>query len=177
MPTTVFHVDQRKSMREQDVPGHNRWHPEIPAIAEVRPGDEVRIECKDWTDGQIRDNDSADDVANVVLDHNHMLSGPIAVAGAEPGDLLVVDYLDIAPAHTSAVGTGPEPGEGWGYTGIFAKSNGGGFLTEHFPEAGKAVWTFHGRSASSRHLPGVRIASNIHPGLAGCAPSSQMLAD
>lgn len=177
MPTTVFHVDQRKSMREQDVPGHNRWHPEIPAVAEVRPGDEVRIECKDWTDGQIRDNDSADDVANVVLDHNHMLSGPIAVAGAEPGDLLVVDYLDIAPAHTSAVGTGPEPGEGWGYTGIFAKSNGGGFLTEHFPEAGKAVWAFHGRSASSRHLPGVRIASNIHPGLAGCAPSSQMLAD
>ena len=26
------------------------------------------------------------------------------------------------------------PGQGWGYTGIFAKENGGGFLTDHFPD-------------------------------------------
>ena len=175
MPETVFHVDQTKSMHDQDVPGHNRWHPEIPAVTEVRPGDEFRIECKDWTDGQVGDNDSADDVRDMVLDHNHMLSGPVAVAGAEPGDLLVVDYLDIGPAHTVERGRGGQPGQGWGYTGIFARDNGGGFLTDHFPEAGKAVWDFHGRYATSRHLPGVRIASNIHPGLAGCAPSEELL--
>lgn len=177
MPDTLFHVDQTKSMREQDVPGHNRWHPEIPAVIQVRPGDEFRIECKDWTDGQVRNDDSANDIRDVVLDHNHMLSGPIAVAGAEPGDLLVVDYLDIGPASTAGQGAGDEPGQGWGYTGIFARENGGGFLTEHFPESGKAIWDFHGRFASSRHLPGVRIASNIHPGLAGCAPSAELLAE
>ncbi len=176
MPETVFRVDQSKSMREQDVPGHNRWHPDIPPAAEVRPGDEFRIECKDWTDGQVRDDDSANDVRDMVLDYNHMLSGPIHVAGAEPGDLLVVDYLDLGPARTLGQARGTEPGEGWGYTGIFAKSNGGGFLTDHFPEPGKAIWDFHGREATSRHLPGVRIASNVHAGLAGCAPSADLLA-
>lgn len=177
MPETVFRVDQLRSMRDQDVPGHNRWHPEIPAAAEVRPGDEFRVECKDWTDGQVRNNDSGNDVRDMVLDHNHMLSGPIAVAGAEPGDLLVIDYLDLGPAHNVDRRPGSEPGQGWGYTGIFARDNGGGFLTEHFPHAGKAIWDFHGRDATSRHLPGVRIASNVHAGLAGCAPSAELLAE
>ncbi|GAB3279083.1 formamidase [Parasphingorhabdus pacifica] len=177
MPATVFRVDQQKSMRDQDVPGHNRWHPDIPPAAEVRPGDDFRVECKDWTDGQVRNTDSADDVRDMVLDHNHMLSGPISVAGAEPGDLLVVDYLDFGPAHNVDRDPGSEPGQGWGYTGIFDRSNGGGFLTDHFPEAGKAIWDFHGRQATSRHLPGVRIQSNIHAGLAGCAPSGELLAE
>lgn len=177
MAETVFHIDQAKSMHEQSTPGHNRWHPGIPPAAEVRPGDEFRIECKDWTDGQIRNDDSANDVRDIVLDHNHMLSGPIAVAGAEPGDLLVVDYLDIGPIPMTDRGTGTESGQGWGYTGIFDRTNGGGFLTDQFPTAGKAVWDFHGRYATSRHLPGVRIASNVHPGLSGCAPSAELLAE
>jgi formamidase len=176
MPETVFRVDQSRSMRDQDVPGHNRWHPDIPAAASVRPGDVFRIECKDWTDGQVRNDDSANDIRDMVLDHNHMLSGPIHVEGAEPGDLLVVDYLDLGPARAGAASVGDEPGEGWGYTGIFDINNGGGFLTDHFPRAGKVIWDFQGMYATSRHLPGVRIASNVHAGLAGCAPDADLLA-
>src|SRR5699024_10737540 len=174
MPETLFEVDQTKSMHDQRVPGHNRWHPDIPAAAEVRPGAEFRIECKDWTDVQVGNNDSANDDRDVVLDHNHMLSAPVAVTAAEPGDLLVVHHLDLGPVHTVNRGAGTHSGEGWGYTGIFARENGGGFLTEHYPNAGKAVWDFHGRYATSRHLPGVRIASNVHAGLSGCAPSAQL---
>ena len=176
MPETVFRVDQSKSMRDQEVPGHNRWHPDIPAASSVRPGDVFRIECKDWTDGQVRNDDSANDIRDMVLDHNHMLSGPIHVEGAEPGDLLVVDYLDLGPARAGAASVGDEPGEGWGYTGIFDINNGGGFLTDHFPRAGKVIWDFQGMYATSRHLPGVRIASNVHAGLAGCAPDADLLA-
>ena len=40
----------------------------------------------------------------------------------------------------------------------------GGFLTDHFPEATKAVWHFDGIYAQSRHIPGVRFAGLIHPG-------------
>ena len=61
----------------------------------VRPGDEFRLECRDWTDAQIGNNDSANDVRDVDLSQTHMLSGPIGVEGAEPGDLLVVDILDL----------------------------------------------------------------------------------
>ena len=74
-------------------------------------------------------------------------------------------------------------------------------MTEHFPEATKAIWQFEGQQAStwtveshmfsqsiaerrclhagiycsSRHIPGVRFAGLIHPGLIGTAPSKELL--
>lgn len=172
MPEVIFSVDQGKSMRKQTVPGHNRWHPDIPAAASVEPGAEFRLECKEWTDGQIGNNDSANDVRDVDLDHNHILSGPIRVEGAKPGDLLIVDIAEIGPVPQAR---GDNCGEGWGYSGIFAKVNGGGFLTDYFPDAYKAVWDFHGQECSSRHVPGVRYTGITHPGLAGTAPSAELL--
>lgn len=172
MPPTVFEVDASKSMFDHDPPGHNRIHPDIPAVASVNPGDEFRVECLDWTNGQIRNNDSPDDVRDIDLTPCHVLSGPIAISGAEPGDLLVVDILDIGGYPTAGEGTEP-----WGYTGIFAKENGGGFLTDHFPEAHKAIWDFHGIDTTSRHVPGVRFTGLTHPGLFGPAPSHELLAE
>src|SRR3954465_10192815 len=172
MPEVVFTVDQSKSMRDQAVPGHNRWHPDIPPAVTVRPGQDIRVECREWTDGQIGNNDSAHDVRDVDLTHAHMLSGPIAVEGAEPGDLLVVDILDLGPVPQEV---GSAPGEGWGYTGIFAKQNGGGFLTDRFPDAYKAIWDFSGQTTTSRPVPHVKYAGIAHPGLRGTAPSAALL--
>ncbi|KAA5825834.1 formamidase [Saccharopolyspora hirsuta] len=172
MPEVVFSVDQSKSMRDQAVPGHNRWHPDVPVATVVRPGQEFRVECREWTDAQLGNNDSANDVRDVDLDVTHMLSGPFGVEGAEPGDLLVVDILDLGPAQQ----TGEAPGQGWGYTGVFARNNGGGFLTDHYPDAYKAIWDFHGQQATSRHLPGIRYTGITHPGLIGTAPSAELLA-
>lgn len=173
MPEVVFSVDQSRSMRDQEVPGHNRWHPDIPAAATVRPDSEFRIECRDWTDCQIGNNDSANDVRDIDLRLCHMLSGPIRIEGAEPGDLLIVDILDIGPVPQQI---GDAAGQGWGYTGVFAKVNGGSFLTDYYPDAIKAVWDFHGQQATSRHLPGVRFTGITHPGLFGTAPSADLLA-
>lgn len=167
MPDVLFHVDLTKPMDEQEISGHNRWHPDIPAAVSVNPGSIFRIECKDWTDGQIHDNDDPSDIAHVDLNRVHVLSGPVWVNGAGPGDLLVVDILDI--------GTLPE--SEWGFTGIFARENGGGFLTDHFPEARKAIWNFEGIYAVSRHIPGVRLPGVLHPGLIGCAPSQELLSE
>jgi formamidase len=166
MPKTLFTVDLTKSMDRQELPGHNRWHPDIPAVVSVNPGDVFRIECKDWTDGQIKNDDNPDDVRDVDLTVVHVLSGPIWVNGAEPGDILVVDLLDI----------GALQGDEWGFTGIFAKENGGGFLTDHYPKHAKAIWDLEGIYTSSRHIPGVRFAGITHPGLIGCAPSAELLA-
>ena len=165
MPKTLFSVDLTKPMDQQDMPGHNRWHPEIPAVVSVNPGDVFRIECKDWTDGQIKNNDDPKDIEDVNLEVVHVLSGPIWVNGAQPGDILVVDILDV----------GALQGDEWGFTGIFAKENGGGFLTDHYPKAAKAIWDLEGIYTSSRHIPGVRFAGITHPGLIGCAPSHELL--
>src|SRR5437660_5385945 len=141
---TLFKVNLDKPWSQQQVLGHNRWHPDIPAVATVKPGVTFRMECKDWTDGQIKNNDSANDVRDVDLSIPHVLSGPIAVEGAEPGDVLVVDILDLGPF--------PGPTTEWGFTGIFARTNGGGFLSDRFADAHKATGDLTGSSATSRHV-------------------------
>ncbi len=166
MAAKRIHVDLSKAPEGQDTI-HNRWHPDIPMIETVEPGDEVMLDCMDWTGGQIENNDSATDVRDVDLTKVHYLTGPIGVKGAEPGDLLVVDILDI----------GAFEDEQWGFNGMFAFENGGGFLTDLYPEARKSIWDFHGINASSRHVPGVSFAGIMHPGLIGCLPSRQLLSE
>ncbi|EJD06687.1 Acetamidase/Formamidase [Fomitiporia mediterranea MF3/22] len=146
---------------------HNRWHPDIPAVVAVKPGEVFKIECIDWTGGQIGNNDNSDDVKNVDLSKVHNLSGPIAVEGAEPGDCLVVDILDVTPFEQMP----------WGFTGIFELTNGGGLFAREFnSKACKAIWDIEGIYATSRHIPGVRFAGVSHPGLIGTAPSAELLA-
>lgn len=164
---TLIEVDINKSPQEQADVLHNRWHPDIPMVSTVKPGASFRIECIDWTGGQIGNNNSANDVRDVDLTKVHYLSGPIGIEGSEPGDLLVVDILDVGVLPESA----------WGFNGLFAFENGGGFLTDHYPEARKSCWDFNGIYASSRHIPNVSFAGVMHPGLIGCLPSHELLAE
>ncbi|WP_066391757.1 formamidase [Neobacillus mesonae] len=165
MPKTMFKIDLSKPMEEQLHPGHNRWHPDIPAAFSVDPGTSFRLECKDWTDGQIKNDDNPNDIRDVNLARVHVLSGPVYVNDVEPGDLLVVDILDI----------GAFQGDEWGFNGIFARENGGSFLVDEFPEATKSIWDFEGIYTTSRHVPGVKFAGIMHPGLIGVAPSMELL--
>lgn len=61
-PRPVVTVDLKKQPREQKLPLHNRWHPEIPPVATVKTGEIFRIEMVDWTGGAIKENNSAADV-------------------------------------------------------------------------------------------------------------------
>lgn len=167
MPKTLIRVDINKAPEQQSEVIHNRWHPDIPMAVMVKPGDEFRIQCLDWTGGQIANNDNANDVRDVDLSQVHYLSGPVGVEGAEPGDLLVVDILDVGTLAESE----------WGFTGLFARENGGGFLVDHYPEARKACWDFHGIYTTSRQIPHVKFAGIMHPGLIGCMPSKELLAE
>lgn len=150
-------------LAEQAEIGHNRWHPDLPFLTSVKPGEEILIESLDFLDAQIKDTDDISDVKNVDLTRAHPLTGPFYVEGAEPGDLLVIDLLDIQPISDV------------GFSGVFAKENGGGFLADYFPEADKAIWDLKGLFATSRHIPGVRIAGLKHPGLMGTLPSHDLL--
>ncbi|BET12515.1 formamidase [Pandoraea sputorum] len=164
MAETLIKVDLKQSAYENEQV-HNRWHPDIPMACWVKPGDDFILETYDWTGGFIKNNDSADDVRDIDLSIVHFLSGPVGVKGAAPGDLLVVDLLDIGAKADSQ----------WGFNGFFSKTNGGGFLTDHFPHAQKSIWDFHGLYTSSRHIPGVNFAGLIHPGLIGCLPDPKLL--
>ncbi len=164
MTDTLIKVDLKESPYTNEMI-HNRWHPDIPMACWVKPGDDFILETYDWTGGFIKNDDSAEDVRDIDLSIVHFLSGPVGVHGAEPGDLLVVDLLDIGAKDDSL----------WGFNGFFSKQNGGGFLTDHFPHAQKSIWDIQGMFTKSRHVPGVGYAGLIHPGLIGCLPSHELL--
>ena len=143
----------------------------------LRPGSEFRVECREWTDAQLGNNDSANDVRDVEperLPHAERADRDPGRGARRPAGRR---HPRPRPRASRRRSTATRPGQGWGYTGIFAKVNGGGFLTDHFPDAYKAIWDFHGQDATSRHVPGVRYTGITHPGLFGTAPSADLLAE
>ena len=81
MPEVIFPLDSSKKFEDQIKIGHNRWHPEIPPAATVKPGDSFRVHCREWFDGAIVNDNSADDILNAPLKTVHKLSGPFRVEG------------------------------------------------------------------------------------------------
>ena len=94
-------IDRSKSLREERVTGHNRWHPDIAPILTVEPGEEVMFQCRDASDGQIIFNKTTKDNIGQRSDEAiHPLTGPVYIENALPGDLLEIEYLDIIPEST-----------------------------------------------------------------------------
>ena len=69
--------------------------PDLEPILEVDPGATVRIETNDCFSGQIRSEE--DLVTEIDFERVNSATGPIAVRGAEPGDSLVVEILEVNP--------------------------------------------------------------------------------
>lgn len=160
MAVHEIRIDRSKTLLEEPATGHNRWHPDIPPIVRCEPGDDVVLETRDALDGQIRPGATADDVAATNLDVVHPLTGPVYVEGAEPGDLLEVEILDVTP-------------EPYGFT---VQVPGFGFLRDEFPEPYVVHWDIDGDWATSDDLPGVRIPGAPFMGTIGLTPGPELLA-
>ena len=158
----VIAIDPSKPLAEQPETGHNRWHEAIEPVVEVEPGDTVVYETRDAFDGQFGPGASAQDVAAADLGPVHPLTGPVFVKGAEPGDLLEAELLDIEA----------DPWDQWGYT---VQVPGFGFLRDDFPEPHIVHWQLDGNDAArSEQLPGVRIPCNPFLGTFGLSPSAEL---
>jgi amidase len=69
--------------------------PDMEPVLEVEPGATVRFETRDCFDGQIRSED--DLVTEIDFQRVNAATGPVAVKGAEPGDSLIVEILEVEP--------------------------------------------------------------------------------
>ncbi|PYM85122.1 MAG: formamidase, partial [Candidatus Rokuibacteriota bacterium] len=70
---------------------HNRWNQDIPAAATVREGQAVQFLCRDALDiGTAATTLAPSGVLTLDLAKVHPLTGPVAVEGAKPGDILEV---------------------------------------------------------------------------------------
>jgi formamidase len=139
---------------------HNRWHPDIPPIATVKPGELVKIETRDALNGEIKPETTTLDLENFLGTVVHPLTGPLRIEGARPGDLLAVHIEKIKPAKI-------------GFTCFFGPDF--GFLRDVFNYKGVVHWEIDGKRARSPEIPGVVIPSAPFMGVMGVAPSHELL--
>ncbi len=71
--------------------------PKLDPVLEVEPGDVVTFETNDCFSGQIQSED--DLVTGIDMSRINSATGPVAVRGAEPGDSLIAEILDIRPVR------------------------------------------------------------------------------
>jgi formamidase len=159
MATHEVRVDFARSLAEQPETGHNRWHPDIPPVVTCEPGDEVVLQTRDAFDGQMGPQATLDTVAGPNLNVVHPLTGPVYVNGAEPGDLLEVEILEVEPDR-------------YGYT---VQVPGFGFLRDVFPDPYMARWRIDGGWATSEDLPGLRIPGSPFMGTIGLSPDRALM--
>src|SRR6266568_1670494 len=77
---------------------HNRWNRDLAPAATARPGQEIQLLCRDALDiGEAARTLSPDGVLTLDLGRVHPLTGPVEVEGAEPGDILEAEVLDVSP--------------------------------------------------------------------------------
>ncbi len=153
-------IDRSLPLARQPHTGHNRYHPDIPPILEVAPGDDVSLETRDALDGQITPHTTAADLPSLDTGRVHPLTGPVAVQGAEPGDALEVEFREIAPQPTA-------------FSAIIP---GLGFLRDRFSDPYLVHWTIDAGFATSPQLPGLRIPGAPFMGVSATAPGPTQLA-
>ncbi len=152
-------IDRTKRLAEEPETGHNRWHPDILPILEVNPGDEVILETRDCLDGQLNAASTESAFSNIDSGAVHPLTGPVMIKGANPGDLLEVEFLDIEP-------------EPWGFSAIMP---GMGFLRDIFTDPFMVHWNIKDDWATSPQIPQVKLPAGAFMGVSGVAPSKSQL--
>jgi len=139
----------------------NRLHPAIPMAARARPGQTIVFRARNASDFDLDPESTYNDprAGDSQIGTVHPLTGPVHIEGAEPGDVLAVTLLDIAP--------GP-----FGYTSVSPI----GFVSDHVTGAFRAEWRLNRIEAVSDDLPGVRIPNASFPGIVTVLPGPDQLA-
>jgi acetamidase/formamidase len=111
------------------------------------------MECVDSSGAQVHPKMNLAEFLDIDRGLIHALTGPISVEGAEVGDVLQIDVLEVA--H-----------QGWGWSSVIS---GLGFLKERFTEAYFFLWQLDG--AVSRSLAPAVVPLRPFCGVMGVAPA------
>ena len=113
----------------------NRLHPAIPMAARARPGQTIVFRVRNASDFDLDPASTYDDprAGDGQIGTVHPLAGPVHIEGAEPGDVLTVTLLDVAPGR-------------FGYTSVSPI----GFVSDHVRGAFRANWRLDRTEAGQR---------------------------
>jgi acetamidase/formamidase len=117
----------------------------------VASGSTVSFDVLDASCGQITQDSTVADLANLDLARVDQVGGPVFVEGAEPGDSLEIELLEFQPAD-------------WGWTACIP---GFGLLADEFPDPTLRITRL--ADGRAEFLPGVRVPMAPFCGVLGLA--------
>ena len=170
----TFVVDAAPRLIRQPGRHHHVLGPYAEPIASVRPGETVVVHTVDCFDGRLTGEDQ---VPSAVLGpHLNPVTGPIWIDGAEPGDTLAVQIVDIraardwavscllldcgrlAPTHETPSLAAPLPERVW----LYHRTSSGGFA---WRDRWEVPWSpFFGTIGTA---PELEVVSSASPGCHG----------
>jgi formamidase len=155
----AIRIDRDKRLAHEPHCGHNRYHPDIAPVFEIDEGEEIALETRDALDGQITQATTVADFATLDTGAVHPLTGPVFVKGAQPGDILEIEFTDIIAQPTAFSAIMP----------------GLGFLRDVMTEPFLVHWQISNGWATSAQIPGVRIPGAPFMGVSAVAPTADQL--
>jgi acetamidase/formamidase len=145
-----FHVNQSQC--------HIRWDNSLTPVLTVESGSEISLDMKDGSNNQIHANSTIQDVIDFDTNIADPAFGPVYVNGAEPGDVLKVEFLDLK----------------CGTSGWTAVMEGFGVLAEDFPEPQLKLWDLSEEQQAKGYAvfkKGIHIPLRPFLGVVGVAPA------
>lgn len=135
---------------------HLAWDNSISPVARVQSGETLSFDLLDAACGQIGPDSTVEAIRTLDFGQVDQVNGPIYVEGAEPGDTLEIELMDLQPAH-------------WGWTALIP---GFGLLADEFPEPAVKIWQLEGGADGwAEFAPGIRIPLAPFCGEIGLAPA------
>jgi acetamidase/formamidase len=133
---------------------HFNWSASHPPRLSVSPGEAIEVETSLGGGARYLQSATPEDVREVTATSPGLfLTGPIFVEGAEPGDAIGIELLEIAI-------------DDWGYTVV---APGFGLLEDEFPEPAVRIWDLTARH-SAKFNDEITIALRPFLGAVGVAP-------
>jgi acetamidase/formamidase len=132
---------------------HYKWSRAHRPVLTVSPGDAVVFEVNDVLSWQLTPESKSPDLNGIDNEKLYPLAGPVYVEGAEPGDALVLDILEVKT-------------DNFGWTAIIP----GMGLLEEFTQPFLYKWNLRGEKFA-RFEKGIRIPISPFCGVLGVAPA------
>jgi acetamidase/formamidase len=133
---------------------HFGWDNSIAPALEIESGGDIELEVRDASGGQLdRDSDLAA-VAALDFARVNPVTGPVFVKGAEPGDVLAVEILELRPRD-------------WGWTAIIP---GFGLLADEFTDPWLRISEVDASAGRVRFAGDISLPFEPFPGTIGVAP-------
>ena len=135
---------------------HTKFSRAIPPAITVPPGSLIEAHTHEATGGQFNIDSTIEDLQNIDMDRVHTLTGPIYVVGAQPGDVLAVELIELEPAD-------------WGWTAMTPDF---GFLSGEHEESDFKTFKLDKEANLVHFADGISIPLKPFAGVMGVAPDT-----